>query len=288
MKCYLCPKRCGKERNENVGQGVCKMPIKLKIAKYQLFNYEEPCISVGKGSGAIFFSGCNLNCVFFQNYEISIRASGKFYTEDEFINIIRELEDMGAENINLVSPMHYAAQIASALKKYKPKVPVIYNTNSYESEENIKMLSSYVDVFLPDFKYYSSKISNMFSAVPDYFEVALKSIKLMRQLKQDIYDANGKILQGVLIRHMILPLCTDDSIKVLEVIKNEIPNTKVSLMAQYTPYGRANEFKAINRKITAKEYNKVLNKYNELGLDGYTQELESSSTKYIPNFLSEN
>ena len=286
MKCYLCPKKCGQERSEVVGKGACKMPTKLKIAKYQLFDFEEPCISVGKGSGAIFFSGCNLNCVFCQNYEISSLGNGKFLSQDDFINIIKELEVMGAENINLVSPMHYATQIVSALKKYKPKVPVIYNTNAYESEETIKMVAPFVDVFLPDFKYYSSNISNMFSFVPDYMEVALKSIKLMRSLKKDIYDQNGKILEGVIIRHMILPLCTEDSCKVLETIKNEIPNTKVSLMAQYTPYGRASEFKAINRKITPKEYNKVLNKFNELELDGYTQGLESANTKFIPSFTN--
>lgn len=284
MKCYLCPKKCGKERNESLGDGNCKMPTTLKIAEYQLFNFEEPCISIGKGSGAIFFSGCNLNCVFCQNYEISSLGKGKFYSEDEFIQIIQELENLGAENINLVSPMHYVVQIVSALKKYKPKVPVIYNTNAYESEENIKMVAPYIDVFLPDFKYYSSKVSNMFSSVPDYFDVALKSIKLMRELKKDKYNSNGKILEGVLIRHMILPLCTDDSIKVLEIIKNEIPNTRVSLMAQYIPHGKACDFKAINRKITEKEYNKVLNKYIEFELDGYTQELESANIKYIPNF----
>lgn len=284
MKCYLCPKRCGAERNENVANGNCHMPNKIKIAHYELFQFEEPCISIGKGSGAIFFSGCNLNCVFCQNYEISSLGNGKFISKQEMINIIKELENAGAENINFVSPMHYSLQILDVLKTYKPKVPVIYNTNAYEDEAVIKMLAPYVDVFLPDFKYYSSKLSDMFSGVPDYFDVALKSIKAMRELKADVFDQHGKILQGVIIRHMILPLCTDDSVKILETIKTQIPSTKVSLLAQYTPYAKACEFKAINRKITKREYEKVLKKFNELGLDGYIQELESAKEEYIPKF----
>jgi len=284
MKCYLCPKKCGAERSEIIGDGACKMPSQIKIAHYELFKFEEPCISTGKGSGAIFFSGCNLGCVFCQNYEISTLGKGKIITKDELIDIIKELENAGAENINFVSPMHYAVQILDVLKTYKPKVPVIYNTNSYESESVIEMLAPYVDVFLPDFKYCSSRLSGMFSSVPDYFDVALKSIKKMRELKADVFDVNGRILQGVILRHMILPLCTDDSIKILQTIKNKITNTKVSLMAQYTPYGRANEFKAINRKITAREYAKVLDVYNELSLDGFVQELESANEDYIPKF----
>ena len=284
MKCYLCPKKCGKERDNFVGDGACKMPSSFKIAHYELFNFEEPCISIGKGSGAIFFSGCNLGCVFCQNYEISTLGKGKIIDKRELINIIKELEDMGAENINFVSPMHYALALVEVLKEYKPKVPVIYNTNAYEDEKVIEMLAPFVDVFLPDFKYCSCVLSEKFSNVPNYYEVALKSIKKMRELKQDIYDASGKILQGVIIRHMILPLCTNDSVQVLKTIKEYLPNTKVSLLAQYTPYGRAKEFKAINRKITFKEYNKVLQVYNDLGLDGYIQELESATEDYIPKF----
>ena len=284
MKCFLCPKKCGVERSEIKGDGACHMPNQIKIAHYELFQFEEPCISTGKGSGAIFFSGCNLGCVFCQNYEISTLGKGKIVSKEEFIEIIKELENAGAENINFVSPMHYALQLVEVLKIYKPKVPVIYNTNGYENESVIEMLAPYVDVFLPDFKYCSSKLSGMLSSVPDYFDVALKAIKKMRELKQDVFDDNGKILQGVIIRHMILPLCTDDSIKILETIKEQIPNARVSLMAQYTPYARAKEFKFLNRKITKREYDKVLGVYNELGLDGYVQELESATEDYIPNF----
>lgn len=284
MLCNLCAKKCNKERTDVLAEGNCKMPLKIKIAHYELFQYEEPCISINKGSGAIFFSGCNLDCVFCQNYDISTKCKGKFITINEFIDIIKELENMGAENINLVSPTHYALAIIQAFKIYKPKVPVIYNTNAYENIETIKSLSPYVDVFLPDFKYASNIISKQFSGVDDYCDVALKVIMCMRDLKTDIFAENGKILQGVIIRHMILPLCTNDSIKVLEIIKDCVPNTKVSLLAQYTPCGRANEYKQINRKITKREYDKVLNKYIELNLDGYVQDLTSSNKSFIPNF----
>ncbi len=284
MLCNLCAKKCNKTRTETMAEGNCHMPLKIKIAHYELFHYEEPCISINKGSGAIFFSGCNLDCVFCQNYEISKICKGKFITIDEFIDIIKELESMGAENINLVSPTHYALAIVQALKKYKPKVPVIYNTNGYENIETIKMVAPYVDVFLPDFKYYDNKIAKRFSGAENYYNVALSTIKIMRELKQDVFDENSKILQGVIIRHMILPLCTNDSVNVLKTISKELPNTKVSLLAQYTPCGKANEYKEINRKITKREYDKVLDKYIELNLDGYVQDLSSSNKDFIPKF----
>ena len=284
MLCNLCAKKCNKKRDDAFGEGNCHMPLKIKIAHYELFLYEEPCISLNKGSGAIFFSGCNLDCVFCQNYEISTKCKGKFITTNELVEIIKELENKGAENINFVSPTHYALQIVEALKIYKPKVPVIYNTNAYENIETIKFVAPYVDVFLPDFKYYSNELSLRFSGADNYFDVALNAIKVMRELKKDVYDVNGKILQGVIIRHMVLPLCTDDSIKILQTIKEHFANTKVSLLAQYTPCGRASEYKEINRKITKREYNKVLNEFISLGLDGYVQDLSSSTKDFIPNF----
>lgn len=284
MLCNLCAKKCNKERTEVLAEGNCHMPLKLKIAHYELFNYEEPCISLNKGSGAIFFSGCNLDCIFCQNYEISANCKGKFITINDLVEIIKELEANGAENINFVSPTHYALQIVEALKIYKPKIPLIYNTNGYENLETIKYVAPYIDVFLPDFKYYDETLAKRFSNVENYCKTTLNAIKLMRELKEDKFDTNGKILQGVIIRHMVLPLCTNDSIKVLETVSKEMPNTKVSLLAQYTPYARAGEFKEINRKITKREYEKVLNKYIELNLDGYVQDLTSSNQDFIPHF----
>lgn len=260
------------------------MPTQLKVASFELFKFEEPCISLNKGSGAIFFCGCNLDCVFCQNYQISSLLKGKFLSVDQLIQIMQNLEQMGAENINLVSPMHYAVQIVEALKKYKPKVPVIYNTNAYESVQTIEFVAPYVDVFLPDFKYYSNDLASQLSGANNYFQVALDAIKTMRKLKPDIFAPNGKILQGVIIRHMILPLCTSDSINVLKTIGRELPNTKVSLLAQYTPYAKAKQIKGLNRKITQREYDLVLQAYNQLNLDGYVQERSSSSEQYIPHF----
>lgn len=284
MICNICAKKCNAERTSQKSCGKCGMTQDIKIAHYELFLNEEPCISLNKGSGAIFFSGCNLKCVFCQNYEISTLNKGKTISIQELANIFKELEDLGAENINLVSPTHYALQIVEALKLYKPKIPVIYNTNSYENIETIEYVAKYVDVFLPDFKYFDSSISKLFSDVPDYYFVALQAIKKMRELKPDVYASNGKILQGVIIRHMLLPLCVNDSCKVLQTIAKEIPNTKVSLLAQYTPYGKACEYKQINRKITKREYNAVLNEYQRLNLDGFVQELSSATTDYIPKF----
>ncbi len=281
MNCFLCPRRCGK--NRDVEQGYCCASSKIKIAKYALFEFEEPCISGKKGSGAIFFSHCTLGCVFCQNYEISSLKKGKEITEEELANIFKELENKGAENINLVNPTHYVLNIIKALKIYKPKIPIVYNTHGYESLQTLKMLKDYVDIFLPDFKYYSNTTAKKYSNVSDYVEVTKKALLYMRELKSDIYDGD-MMKQGLLIRHMIMPLLTNESIDILTWIKNNLKDTKVSLMAQYTPYARASEFKEINRKITKREYTKVVDKYLELGLDGYVQDRESAKTLYIPSW----
>ena len=284
MICNLCAKNCGAKRDENTADGFCGMTTKLKIAHYELFSYEEPCISFSKGSGAIFFSGCSLKCVFCQNYEISTLNKGKEITVLQLVDIFKELENAGADHFHLVSPTHYALQIAQALEIYRPHIPIIYNCHGYESLKTIEFMSKYIDVFLPDFKYYDNVIAQKFSKVGDYFEKTFAAIKKMRELKTDVFSPDGKILSGVIIRHLILPLCTDDSIKVLQTIKQNIPNTKVSLMSQYVPCGEAENISQINRKITKREYNKVLNAFINLGLDGYVQELESASKDFIPKF----
>lgn len=259
------------------------MPESVVIAKYGKFMFEEPCFTGEKGSGAIFFSGCSLRCVFCQNYEISSLCNGKQISIEKLASIFKQLEDEGCENINLVNPTHYVNQIAKAFEIYKPNIPVIYNSHGYETEQTIKKASEFVNIFLPDLKFYDSNISLKYAGAKDYFEKASKAISLMRKLKPDCFD--GEIMKsGVLIRHLILPLCTDDSIKILEWINKNSPESKVSLMSQYTPYGKASEYKEINRKITKREYNKVLDRYFELGLDGYCQDRESSSEVYIPKW----
>ena len=176
MKCNLCPRKCNADR-EDGSLGFCGMPSQIKVAKWGLFNFEEPCISLNKGSGAIFFSGCNLACVFCQNYEISALKNGKTITTKELADIFKQLEDMGAENINLVTPMHFATSIVEAIKIYRPKIPITYNTNAYETESVIEYVAPYVDIFLPDLKYYSPQLSLKFSNAKNYFEVAIKAIK---------------------------------------------------------------------------------------------------------------
>lgn len=281
MKCKLCPRRCGIDR-ENA-KGFCGANSDIKIAKYCLFSYEEPCISGKGGSGAVFFSGCSLKCVFCQNYEISSLNSGKEISITELAKIFKILEDQGADNINLVNPTHYVYQIVEALKIYKPNIPIIYNSHGYERVETLKYISPYIDVFLPDFKYFSECSANKYSNCSDYVVVAKKALITMRELKKDVYE-NGLIKQGLIIRHMIMPLLTDESIEILKWIKDNLKDTKVSLMAQYTPYARAKEFSEIDRKITKREYTKVVDAYLELNLDGYIQERESANTLYIPSW----
>ncbi len=281
MNCNLCPRKCNIDRD--FSKGCCGESNEIKIAKYSLFMFEEPCISGEKGSGAIFFSGCSLKCVFCQNYEISSLDFGKTITPNQLADIFKELENMGAENINLVNPTHFVKGIIEALKVYKPNIPIVYNTHGYENVETLKDLSKYVDIFLPDLKYIDPMLSSKYSNCSDYFEKTSKALLCMRKLKEDKFE-NGMMKQGLIVRHLILPLCTYDSTKILEWLKENLPQTKVSLMAQYTPYAKASEYPEINRKITKREYEKVVSKYLELNLDGYVQERESSGTVYIPKW----
>lgn len=281
MNCNLCPRKCNVNRSKSIGY--CGQTSKIKIAKYCLFNYEEPCISGKGGSGAVFFSGCSLKCVFCQNYEISSLGKGKNITVKELAHIFKELEQKGADNINLVNPSHYVNQIIQALKIYKPNIPIIYNSHGYENETTIKKIAPFVDVFLPDFKYFNNATALKYSGSNNYVETAQNAIKLMRSLKPDVYK-NGMIKQGIIIRHMIMPLLTNESIEILNYIKNNYKNTKVSLMAQYTPYAKAKDFKEINRPITKREYEKVVNCYINLNLDGYVQDRQSATTLYIPKW----
>ena len=280
MNCNLCPRRCEINREEKIG--FCGEKNLIKIANFSLHNWEEPCISYEKGSGAIFFSGCSLKCVYCQNYEISSQGVGQTITVQDLANIFKEL-DKKADNINLVNPTHFSNLIIEALKIYKPKNPVIYNTHGYEIEEEIEKLSPYIDIFLTDLKYYSSELSLKYSGVKDYFEVATKALKKMIVLKPTIID-NGKLLQGVIVRHLLLPNFIEDSKKILEYLAKNHSEVTLSLMAQYTPYGRAKDFPEINRKITAHEYDELVDYAIKLGLDGYMQELSSADESCIPKF----
>lgn len=280
MNCKLCPRGCGINRDENIG--FCGQENKIKIANFSLHMWEEPCISYEKGSGTVFFSGCSLKCVYCQNYEISSENVGQVISIQDLANIFKEL-DKKADNINLVNPTHFSNLIIEALKIYKPKNPVIYNTHGYELASIVEKLSPYVDIFLTDFKYYSPELSLKYSGAKDYFQVATKALDKMIELKPNIFK-DGKMLQGVIVRHLILPNLTEDSKKVLSYIASKHKDVTLSIMAQYTPYGRAKEFPEINRKITAREYDELIDYAVELSLDGYMQELTSADQCYIPKF----
>ena len=281
--CNNCPRKCNVDRKNAVG--FCGMPENVVVAKAGLFQWEEPCVSIGAGSGAVFFTGCNLKCVFCQNWEISSNHVGKEINVNQLAEIFKNLVNLGAQNINLVSPSHYYQQIIEALKIYRPSVPIIYNSNGYDSVESIVALKDYVDVFLVDVKYFDSNLSARLSNAPDYFDVASKALEQMIKNQPKIVMKNGAIKKGVIVRHLVLPSHTDDSVKVLEYLSKYREQIVVSLMSQYTPVFKASEHADINRKLKPIEYKFVVNKARELGFEnGYIQDFTSSDCKFIPDW----
>ena len=277
--CKLCPLECGVNRLEGIG--ACGADG-LRIAKYYLHPFEEPCISFKKGSGTIFFSGCNLRCAFCQNYEVSRAKRGKIVTPKELSDIFKELEDMGAENISLVTPSHLIPYLVQAFSLYKPKIPVVYNTGSYEKTESLKRIDEYVDIYLPDMKFYSPALSKRYLGKEDYFDVASEAIEFMTQ-KPLVMTDEGKMLSGTIVRHLVMPLCSSDSKSVIRWFKTLPKTTYLSLMGQYTPFGKIENFPELSRKITAREYDSVVEFAIEQNLERlFIQERSSSDTKYIP------
>ena len=288
-QCRLCAHNCKVNRlNGEIGR--CKCRDKVKIALVSLHKFEEPCISGVNGSGTVFFSNCNLNCIFCQNYEISHLGKGKEISVEELANIFIEQQNRGAHNINLVTPTMYVIQIIQALKLAKENglnIPVIYNTNSYENIETIKMLEGYIDVYLPDLKYYSNELSKKYSKADNYFENATKAIQEMyKQVGSPEFDENGMIKKGVIIRHLILPNYLQNTKHILKWIKDNMDDeVYVSIMAQYFPTYKALEDDKINRKLTLKEYRIIEDYVYMLDLkNGYLQELEENEEQYVPNF----
>lgn len=285
MICTLCPRNCGAERTAESGAGVCRMGTQPKIARAALHMWEEPCISGTRGSGAVFFSGCGLRCVFCQNEAISQQGEGKIVTPARLAEIFRELEAQGAHNINLVTAAHFVPAVLEALNLYRPNIPIVYNSSGYESIETLRMLSGVVDIYLPDYKYIDPNMAAMLSGAQDYPEVAFAAIaEMIRQTGAPVYDENGMMQRGTLIRHLVLPGLTGDSMKILTHIRDEFPGIPVSLMGQYTPCGRALSMPGMDRKIKKKEYARVLAHMEAIGLDGYRQELGSADGAFIPSF----
>ena len=285
MICTLCPRNCGAERTEESGAGVCRMGTQPKIARAALHMWEEPCISGTRGSGAVFFSGCGLRCVFCQNEAISQQGEGKIVTTERLAEIFRELEAQGAHNINLVTAAHFVPAVLEALSLYRPNIPIVYNSSGYESIETLRMLSGVVDIYLPYYKYIDPNMAAMLSGARDYPDVAFAAIaEMIRQTGAPVYDENGMMQRGTLIRHLVLPGLTGDSMKILTRIRDEFPGIPVSLMGQYTPCGRALSIPGMDRKIKKKEYARVLAHMEAIGLDGYRQELGSADGAFIPSF----
>ena len=287
--CTLCPHNCKVNRLEGK-KGRCKCDNTLKIALASLHMFEEPCISGTNGSGTVFFTNCNLNCIYCQNYEISQGGKGKEITIQTLADIFIKQQEKGAHNINLVTPTMYVYQIIEAIKlarKTGLKIPIIYNSNGYENVETIKMLNGYIDVYLPDLKYYTNELSKKYSNVDNYFEVATNAIKEMySQVGNAVFDDNAIIQKGVIIRHLVLPNHIQNTKNILKWINENMPkDIYVSVMAQYFPTYKAKNDSLINRKLNKKEYKEVLNYLYSLDLqNGYIQELGSHEEEYVPDF----
>lgn len=287
-KCQLCPRNCLVNRN-NLEMGFCKSGNKIKIAKAYLHMWEEPCISGDNGSGTIFFSGCNLRCLFCQNYYISELNNGKEISILEFANICIDLQNRGANNINLITPTHYVPLIIEGInlaKKMGLKIPIIYNSSGYERVETIKLLEGTIDVYLPDFKYYDNKYAKKYSKCGDYFEYADRAIfEMFRQHSKCIFDENGNIISGVIVRHLILPDRKEDSKQVLKYLFDMYNNNIFySIMNQYTPVRKC-IYEELNKKITKADYDDVVNYAWDIGIrNAFVQEEGTVSESFIPDF----
>ncbi len=287
--CSICPRNCRIDRTN--GQiGYCQSGHEIKAALASVHMWEEPPISGSCGSGTIFFSGCNLRCVFCQNYTISSENSGKTISTERLSEIMLEQQARGVHNINLVTATHFIPSIVKAVQKAKNnglKIPIVYNTGGYEKVESIKMLEGTVDIYLPDIKYFSSELSLKYSGASDYFSYASEAVlEMYRQTGNNIYDDNGIMKSGVIIRHMIMPSHREDSYKVLDWIRDNIGTEAcVSLLSQYTPAYNAEKYKEINRKLMSLEYTRVIEHFFDIGLkNGFMQEKSSAESKYTPIF----
>lgn len=289
-QCKICPRECKINRLDGK-VGNCKASDKVEISLVSLHMFEEPCISGKNGSGTIFFSHCNLHCMFCQNYEISQNIKkGKEVTIEELSNIMLKQQNNKAENINLVTPTMYAYQIKEAIKLAREKglkIPIIYNSNGYEKVETLKDLKGYIDVYLPDLKYYSNEMAIKYSKAPNYFEASSKAIlEMIRQVGAPKFDENGMIQKGVMIRHLVLPNHMQNTKNILKWIKENVPeDIYINVMAQYFPTYKAKEDELINRKLTKREYRQIEEYFYSLDFkNGYMQELGEYEEEYVPKW----
>ncbi len=285
MICKICPRECGVDRSQK--RGFCGMPEGFVVARAAKHFWEEPCLSGTSGSGAVFFSGCNLKCVYCQNKKISTEYFGKEISDERLMEIFDSLIEQGAHNINLVSPTHYALRLKSVLEKYNSPVPVIYNSSGYEKVETLKELEGLIDIYLPDIKYINGDRSLKYSGTTDYFDFAAEAVReMVRQTGHAVFDENGLMKKGTIIRHLILPKNTNQSIQIIEWLKENVPaDTYISLMSQYTPVIQNEACPELNRRITKREYEKVLDCLEKSGFENcFIQKPDSAKSEYIPPF----
>ena len=289
-QCKICPHECKINRN-NGKIGRCKSTDKVKIALYSTHNFEEPCISGKKGSGTVFFSNCNLNCIFCQNYEISQEGKGEEISIEGLAEIFLKQQEKDVENINLVTQTSYVPQIIEAIKIAKSKglkLPIVYNTNGYEKIETLKMLDGYIDIYLPDFKYAQNELGKRLSKVDNYFEITTEALREMyKQTGKAIFDDRGIMQKGMIVRHLVLPNHLVNSRKVLKWLNDNMNDVFVSVMAQYFPTYKAKELEDINRKLTKEEYEQIESYLYRLNLEnGYIQELGEHEEEYVPKWFN--
>ncbi|ENZ00615.1 hypothetical protein HMPREF1092_02267 [Clostridium thermobutyricum] len=288
-KCNLCIRRCNIDRTKGK-IGACNSSDKITAARAELHFWEEPPISLETGSGTVFFSNCNLKCVFCQNYEISQEHKGIEITTDRLSEIFLELQDKGANNINLVTPTHYVPKIIEAIKKAKANgltLPILYNTNGYDSLETIKMLNGLIDVYLPDFKYFDDKYAIKYSNAKGYKDNVIEILKEMfKQVGKNKFDSNGRMIKGIIVRHLMLPGLLFDSKKVIDCIYSTFgDNVYISIMNQYTPMFKALEYKEISKPLNPKMYDSLISYAAELGItNAFIQDSGSSTTDFVPDF----
>ena len=292
MKCDLCPRKCLVDRKKGE-KGICGQTENLKVARAALHFWEEPCISGDAGSGAVFFSGCPLHCVFCQNENIANGTVGKEISLERLVDIFLELQEKRANNINLVTPGHFVPQIVKALDQARKEgltLPVVYNTSSYETVDTIKMLEGYVDIYLPDFKYMSPGLSKKYSHAPDYAEVAKAAIaEMVRQTGKAVFvngDEDNLILRGTIVRHLTLPGCMADSMHILKYLHETYGDMiYISIMNQFTPLSNLEKYPELNRRITDEEYETLVDYAIDIGIEnGFIQEGDTAEESFIPAF----
>lgn len=287
MNCTLCPRNCNVDRQ--LQTGFCGVG-QIALSRVAPHAWEEPCISGDKGSGTVFFAGCNLRCRFCQNYDITVQPHGVNVTVEQLADIFLYVQSLGVANINLVTASHFADKVAKALSLAKPHltIPVVYNTSSYEKVDAIKQFDGLVDVYLPDLKFYDQTLANNFACAPDYFEVATKAICEMRRQQPIDSFTDGYMTNGVIVRHLVLPGCVEDSKRILDWIASFDKNLYVSLMSQYFPARLDGKFPQLNRKLFKHEYQSVCSYFHNVGLtNGFTQDVQSATVDYLPSFVDD-